>query len=156
MPFDIEQFTKDAPYITPATRDVRVEPLKHWFPEDEEPILKIRGLTAIEIWMSSNLEGRAEIMRDIGTAIMTAVGSDRIDAFMEIIGNPANAPFDLARRFDWLMYGIVHPKISREQAVLLFATFPTVAADLSVKINQLTDDGPDLGKVPSFTEMPAS
>lgn len=156
MPFDIDRFTRDAPYITPSTRDVRVEELKHWFPEGEEPIWKIRGLTAVEIWQSSDVEGRSKMMIDIAKAMVASAGSDRVEALLEIIGNPANAPIDLARRFDWLMYGSVSPKISREQSVLLFATFPTLAADLSVQINQLTNAGPDLGKVPSSIVTPAS
>lgn len=156
MTFDIEGFRRDAQHITPMQKTIRVEQLAHWFKDGEEPEWVVRGLTASEVFLSLDVEGRNELMLNAAKALLSATDSDQLEAFKEILGQPENAPRELAKRFDWLMFGSVSPKISRQDAVLIFNKFPNVGYSLSAAIGDLTDGGPDMGKVPGYTKRPES
>lgn len=156
MTFDLARFRTVARSLTPREAVVQVLDLAHWFDDGAAAEWTVRGLTGIEIATANDASSRIKIYAATVEALASAAHSDQADALKSLMGANGEPPEDLAKRFDHLTFGSVNPAISREDAILLFATYPIVAYQLSNKILELTGLGPNLGKVQNSTDAQMS
>lgn len=152
MSFDLQRFR--AASLAPRQQLVQVPELEDFFGEGVSPVWTVRGLTGEEIARSNNSSERVKLFAATVDALASAARSEQSEALKAMMG-VTDVPEDLAKRFDHLTYGSVDPKISREDAVKMFAAYPVVAYTLTNKILELTGLGPDLGKAPHSTDSPA-
>lgn len=156
MTFDLARFRTAARSLKPREAVVPVPDLAHWFEEGAAAEWTVRGLTGVEIATANEASSRVKLYAATVEALASAAHSDQADALKSLMGANGEPPEDLAKRFDQLTFCSVNPAISREDAILLFATYPIVAYQLSNKILELTGLGPDLGKVQHSTDAPMS
>lgn len=143
--------------LAPRERDVPVPDLGVFFPEGEEPIWRVRGLTGEEIARANEASQRHTLIGHAVEALASAAAKEeQVDALRTLIGYGRSVPDDMAKRLDHLVAGSVAPTIDRELAVRLFQGFPIVAYKLTNVILELTGLGPDLGKLPPSTPTPES
>jgi len=155
MTFDLNRFRSAS--LTPRQAAVPVPDLEPWF-DGASPVWTVRGLTGEEIARANEANQRSVLIASAVEALASAAAAktDQTEAIKTLIGYGTETPSDLAKRFDHLVFGSVDPAIDREIAVRLFATYPIVAYTLTNKILELTGLGPDLGKAPASTPIPAS
>lgn len=156
MSFDLNRFRGAA--LVPRQASVPVPDLRYFFPEGEEPVWVVRGLTGEEIARANEASARYASIAAAVQALSNAAHArqEQTEALQTLIGYGAEVPADLAKRFDHLVFGSVEPKIDRESAVRLFSGFPIVGYQLTNRILELTGAGPDLGKAPPSTPTPES
>ena len=156
MTFDLNRFR--GAVLTPRQASVPVPDLRHFFPEEENPVWIVRGLTGEELARANEASARYATVAAAVQALANAASAqqEQTAALQTLIGYGSEVPADLAKRFDHLIFGSVEPKIDRETAVRLFAGYPIVAFTLTNRILELTGEGPDLGKAPPSTPIPAS
>jgi len=153
MAFDLERFMRDAGTLSAPTAKIPVPDLAHWFEEGEEPIWEVKGLTGEEWARANDITGRLDMYRAVIEALASEVRASQTDALKTMMG-VSDVPQDLAKRFDHLVFGSVHPKVSREGAVLIFKLYPYVGYLITNKILELSGQGPDLGKLQCSTTAP--
>ena len=153
MSFDLNRFRTAS--LAPRQESIAVPDLAFFFGEGVPVVWLVRGLTGEEIARSNNSSERVKLFAATVDALASAARSDQSDALKAMMG-VTDVPEDLAKRFDHLTFGSIDPKISREDAVKLFASYPVVAYTLTNKILELTGLGPDLGKAPHSTDSPTS
>lgn len=154
MSFDRERFRFAD--LAPRQAAVPVADLAFFFPEGEDPVWTVRGLTGEEIARANAASQRQAVLLEAVEALSSAAAlrDDRVEALKSLLGHGAETPEDLAKRFDHLIFGSVDPVVDREMAVKLFAAYPIVGYTLTNKILELTGLGPDLGKAPPSTPTP--
>jgi len=156
MTFDLARFMSEARSLKPREAVVQVPDLAHWFAEDAKPEWTVRGLTGVEIATANEASSRVKMFAATVEALASAAHSDQADALKSLMGADGEPPKELIKLFDHLTFGSINPAISREAAILLFATYPIVAYQLANKIFELTGIGPDLGKAQNSTDAPMS
>lgn len=145
---DLQKFLSAA--LVPRTEDVPVPELAAWFAEGEPAVWVIRGLTAAEMGRAREA---AERGLDNVKALVEALAGDgagKVVAIRKAFGlADDDVPADVSRRIEMLAAGSVSPALgmdSREVAVKLAETFPTVFFNLTNRILALTGQGAEMGK----------
>jgi hypothetical protein len=143
---DLAKFLNES--LSSRTATVEVPELKSFFGKDK-PEWLIKGLTAAEL-------GRANLAADKGQenlkALVEAMAGtgDKVQALRKTMGiSEEEIPADVSRRIELLVAGSVEPKLgqdSRDVAVKLAETFPTVFYNLTNQILSLTGQGAEVGK----------
>lgn len=146
MAFNFERFMQDAAGLSARTEKIPVPDLKHWFEEGEEAVWEVKGLTGEEWARANDITGRLDMYRAVIEALASEVRASQTEALKTMMG-VSDVPQDLAKRFDHLVFGSVYPKVSRENAVMIFRLYPYVGYLLTNKILELSGQGPDLGKL---------
>jgi len=107
----------------------------------------VRGLTAAEL---ARCNEAAECGKDTQALVELLAKGDKSEAIRRLAGLPGkDVPVDIARRIQMLVEGSVSPKLSddtRDVAVRLAETFPTLFYQLTGKILSLTGQGAEVGK----------
>lgn len=141
--FDAGAFLKTRP--VPRTQDCRVPALADFFPEGEDPIWTVRGLTGAEWAVAIEAEQRVKAKFALAGAI-----SDSKEA-VEVIRAAAGIPepdsvASYVQSVEFLVLGSVAPKCTYELANKLATAHPFVFYELVKVIKLLTGIGADLGK----------
>ena len=147
MPFKFDKYK--ASEFQPRTADVKVPELKDWFDDGDEPIWRVRALTAVELAkvreaVERNAAGLKTLVESLVYAqddAKNAVGKDikrRMDD---------QVPGDIVRRYEILMAGSVDPEVKeKSDAITLGVNHPGTLYELTNKILELTGQGATPGK----------
>ena len=151
MPIDLKKFKKTK--FTARTQAVPVPDMKGFFPEGDDPVWTVRGLTGYELGRAKE---RAESNRNVA-AILEGVASrspsDVREAVKKIAGDHTDTPQDVAQRMYMLAVGSVDPVLIDEAGnedldavIQLVTAFPVEFYMITNKINHLTGQGHLPGK----------
>jgi len=114
---------------------------------DEKAEWTVRGLTAAEL---ARCNEAAESGKNLQSIIDAISSGAKAEAIRKLAGVPGKeVPSDISRRIQMLVEGSVSPSLdedSREVAVKLAESFPTLFYQLTNKILTLTGQGAEQGK----------
>lgn len=134
--------------LAPREAEVPVPELADFFGKDEQPIWKVRGLTAAEVARSREASDRSEKIKSLVEAM--AGDGDKAAAIRENLGLSGDeVPEDVSRRIEMLCCGSISPALDdehRDVAVQLAAAFPIKFYEITNAIQELTGQGAELGK----------
>ena len=135
--------------LTPRTKDVPVPGLKAWFDEGEQPIWRVRALTANELARANSARDRAR-NRDLVLSEVAAGHSDEVrQQVRALLGMAADEiEPNYARAVEVVMAGSVAPECSEDMAVKLAEHYPVILFDLNAQILTLTGLGSEARKKP--------
>ncbi len=140
--FNVDRFL--AARYEARTERVPAAYLEDFFPEGEDPVIVIRGLTGAELNKSLEAGTRRKAVDAVAQAIATR--KEEIAAVRQALGLAADTPPDLARRIEMLVCGSVSPTISHAAAAKIAEWHPTEFYDLTNRITNLTAAGGSRGK----------
>lgn len=144
---DIAKFLNEQ--FTARTETVPVPELAGFFGEGEKAEWTVRGVSGVELGRAKQ---SAERSQDSLKALAEALAGkgDKAEALRKTLGiSDEEVPPDISYRIEMLTAGSVSPKLgpeSRDVAVRLAETFPTVFYNLTNRILNLTGQGSELGK----------
>jgi hypothetical protein len=148
--FDAQRFLQTQ--MDRPEQDYHVPALKSWFPEGEDPVWPIRGLTANDfarIRKAGEYQGRE---RALASALMTGDASAISAATKNVLGRGDDVEPDTASRIETICLGSRFPDLSDEQvrsmAVKLEHDYPFVFIGISNAITALSGVDPDPKKKP--------
>lgn len=140
MPFDLKKF--EATRFTDRVESVPVPKLAPFFPADEPPAWKVRGLTGMESAIAKQAVTDNKNTDLILSAIGSKLAAEKIDGIRELAGLASDrVPDELVQRYSWLEQGSVEPVCSHELAMRLADNFPEEFFLLTNKIMRLTGMG---------------
>jgi len=151
---DFDKFLNASLAMREAT--IPVPELKEFFAADK-PEWTVRGLTAAELARANDA---AEAGQSINDLVEALAKGEKADAIRKLAGVPGkDVPKDVSRRIQMLVSGSVSPLLdeeTRDVAVKLAETFPTVFFNLTNKIVNLTGEGAEMGKRKPSGKTPKS
>ena len=146
MTFDIKGFERTK--FKRRTENFKVEVLKEFFKDDEEPVFIMQGLRHDEIAAcNAAIKGNENLK-----VILQAAASHKPSikaAIGDMIGGSVGVPEDTQKRIMHLTYGSVKPKIDEGLAVKLAESFPVEFIQMTDLILKLTGEGMIAVKKPS-------
>lgn len=145
MTIDVSKLTATRPEL--RTAEVSVKDLAGLPGVDEDaPVWKVRMLTGEELDRSAETAEKGAAITALAEKL--AAGADaQADAVLSALGmSGGDTPDETRRAYDFLVYGSVDPKITRQDAIWLYRYFPIVAKQIARKIIELTGLGADVGK----------
>jgi len=145
MPFNIDRF--DATKFEPRTAEVRVDALAAFFDEGEEPLWKVRGMTATELYKTIDARNRQESTVAIVKAIANNV--DQVTAVRKALGLTSDVPGEIVKRLEMIVMASLSPTIELPTAVKLAESFPIEFMLITNQITELTGRGADTVKPPA-------
>jgi len=145
MPFNIDRF--DATKFEPRTAEVRVDALAAFFDEGEEPLWKVRGMTATELYKTVDARNRQESTVAIVKAIANNV--DQVTAVRKALGLTSDVPGEIVKRLEMIVMASLSPTIELPTAVKLAESFPIEFMLITNQITELTGRGADTVKPPA-------
>ena len=146
MPFESKKFTRTK--FTPRTEGVLVPDLRQFFPDGEEAVWTVRGLTGAEIGRAAEATDRSKQAAAILEGLLSASSKEQTDAVKDILGLGGVTPQDIAKRIEHLVIASVDPKCTVDMAVKLSEAFPVEFFQITNKIMELTGKGMLPGKQP--------
>lgn len=145
MPFDIRAFSREK--FEPRTASVPVPSLRQWFGENDEPVFVVRGLDGNELANCNQAISQQNRMDDIVKAISANNSTERIEQIRSAIGiSGDDVPEENIKRFKYLEFGSVEPKVDHDLAKIINQRFPIEFKILTNKIIELTGLGMDVKK----------
>jgi hypothetical protein len=141
---DINAFLNASLNLREAT--IEVPQLADFF-GDEPAEWTIRGLTAAEMAKANEAGESGSNIRAIVDTLAKGEKAEAIKKLAGVVND--DVPEDVSRRIQMLVSGSVSPKLdenTRDVAVRLAETFPTVFYNLTNKILSLTGQGAEPGK----------
>ena len=144
MSFDVKKFSKEK--FTARTEAVPVPDLKAFFPEDEAPLWRVRGLTGQELGRAAEASARNKNMAAILEGLTGEAAKEKSAALKDLLGLGGNTPEDVAKRLEHLTMASVDPACTIDLSVRLCETFPIEFYQLTNKIMELTGMGQMPGK----------
>lgn len=145
MAFDTKQFMREQ--FTARTQDIPVPDLALFFPKDEKPIWKIRGMEGKELGRSKEAVSKNKSVAGIMAMLKSAKISEQTEAMEALIGlGPKNTPDNIAERLDHLVTASVAPECSLDMAVKICRVHPITFLQLTTAILTLTGKGMEPGE----------
>lgn len=144
MGFDAKKFMKTK--WQQRTEAVPVPDLQAFFPEGEEAVWTVRGLTGQELGKSNEAAERNKNVAAILEGLMGGEAKEKAQAVKDLLGVGGSTPVDIAKRIEHLMSGSVSPPCTHELSVRLCEAFPVEFFLLTNKIVALTGMGMLPGK----------
>ena len=146
MPFDARAFAKAQ--FEPRIADVVIPELRDWFAGDE-PILRVRGLSGIELAQALEAAQTSQSRAELAEALLEGTDGAKVDAVKEAFGLGKGVPDELIRYHELVIRGTVEPKLTRDVSVKLAERFPIDHKQLALKILALTGQGQAVKKKPN-------
>ena len=146
MPFDVKKFNKTK--FSHRTEAIPVPDMKDFFPDGEEAVWKVRGLTGQELGRANEAAERSKNMAAILAGLTSGSGKEITDAVKELVGVGGSTPADIAKRLEHICIGSVDPVCTHDLAVRLCEVFPVEFFQITNAIVRLTGQGQMPGKVP--------
>ena len=140
--FDVNKFLNSN--LSPRTERVSVSGLAPFFPEGEEPLWEIRGLTASEIAKGNEAASKNKNVDSIVKAITSNSSNEKVKEFRKAFGVSDDVPADVVKRIEQLVMGSVSPSVDTQLAVKIADAFPIEFYDLTNKILRLSGMGMEL------------
>ena len=132
--------------LRPQELDVRIAALAPFFPDGADPVWTVRGLTAAELATVTDAQNRAALV----ARLERAEGDDaRIQEVLRTLSgkvDPHAQPMFI-KAVETLVLGSVSPECDHALAVKLSEVMPSAFYGLVKHINDLTNEGCDLGKL---------
>jgi hypothetical protein len=144
--FDAKRFLKTK--FTPRTEVVPVPDLRQFFPDGEEAVWKVRGLTGAELGRANEAAARNKNIAAVLEALAGEAAKEKADAVKELLGVGGTTPEDIAKRIEHLVLGSVEPKCTPDLAVRLSEAFPIEFFQITNRVMNLTGQGMLPGKQP--------
>ena len=144
MAFDAKKFLKTK--WTERTENYPVPDLHAFFPNGENSVWTVRGLTGQELGCAAEAAERNKSMAAIMEGLAGNVSKDKTDAVKDLLGIGGTVPADIAKRLEHLQLGSVNPVCPRELAVKLCEAFPIEFYQITNKIMELSGKGQLPGK----------
>lgn len=138
------------------TEDVKLDVMTPFFPEGEEPIFKIRSLSADEVARTNDVIKTAQLAEGMLEALLTHNKADIAKELKNQLGYGSDVNPDIQRRIELIIYGTVKPQLPRELIVKMAENLPTAFYKLSNRITDITGLGNELGKQPPSGETTES
>lgn len=142
--FNVQKFMGEK--WLPREQDVRIPELAPFFPEDAEPVFRVRGLTGTEL---ANVQEAAQRNRDVAAlveGVLSPDNAERIAALRDVMGIGDKVPDELAKRMAMVEAGCVSPRLDMPTVVQLFRVLPVDMYNLANTISSLTGAGHVPGK----------
>jgi hypothetical protein len=139
MAFNQNKF-RSAKYV-PRIAELKIEPLREFFDEGEEPIFKVRGLSASELAKSNEASDNSEKLKAVIEALTTNNKEKQKTAFRDIFGLGDDTPGEIMKRVRMLLYAAVEPELDEGVVVMLAERHPIEFYQLTNKITELTGQG---------------
>lgn len=152
MTFDMERFA--AARFLPREEDVRADELAGYFGAGDDPVFRVRGLTGEEMFRVAEERKSSELKAAIADALAGGQSAEVAEALKEAIGLGQSVPDSMAVAISKVHFGLVEPRLDRDQVVRLFADLPNVAVRLMAAIDKLSGQGPEMGKSQSSGGIP--
>ncbi|MBF0590286.1 MAG: hypothetical protein HQL53_14290 [Magnetococcales bacterium] len=154
MAFDLNRFRETE--FNHRTDTISVPNLKAFFGEKEEPVWKVRNLSAAEL---ASIEAEIARNRSVRQAADLAEGEGQteqnLDALKTLLGIiPDSVPDHHVGRLVAVELASIEPKVTRRDAVLLAERFANDFTRIYESIQQLTLMGAEEKKSPSSGETP--
>ena len=140
--FDLERFENHE--FFPRTKRVGVKALAHFFADDAEPVIEVRGLNSDELHSAMEAGSKAKSVEAVIQALSDH--SDQVAKIREAIGLGNGTPAEVRKRIEMLVHGSVTPKMSHLVAAKLAENFPIEFMQLTNEITELTGLGADMEK----------
>lgn len=146
MVFDVKKF--GAAKFAPRTELVSVPDsnLISFFPEGEEPVFKVRGLTSSELATCNEAQtknAKVAVMLDAITA--TSNNAEKVKELREAVGLAGdNVPAVTAKAMEMLVFGSVEPKLELAVVVKIAEVSPVEFNMLTNAITRLTGQGSEI------------
>ncbi len=145
MTFDTKQFMRER--FTARTQDIPVQDLALFFPKDEKPIWKIRGLEGKELGQSKEAVSKNKSIAGIVAMLKSAKVTDQTQALEALLGlGLKNTPDNIAERLDHLVTASMAPECSLDMALKLCKVHPITFLQLTTAILTLTGKGMEPGE----------
>jgi len=144
--FDAKRFL-NMPF-TAREDDVRVPDLRDFFPEGEEPVWRVRGLTGQELGVAIHAAERNKNAEAILDGIASSVSSRKADAIRKLLGERGDVTDDVARRLEMFVMGSVTPEADMQLAVKMCRVYPIEFLQITNAVNKLTGMGQVAKKKP--------
>jgi len=139
MGFDISKFERTN--FVERTGELRFPGLQVFFDEDEDPIFKVRGLTAEEIYSAKHDANKGKVLTEIVGKLSGGKDREKAAAILEAMGMNDDAPAELIQIYSHLEQGLIEPKLTRPQVIRLARAFPIEVAQLNNLILELSGKG---------------
>lgn len=152
--FDAAKF--DRQEFHPRTEDVYLDVMAPFFPEGEEPIFKIKSLSADEVARTNDAIKTAKMAESMIDALATMNKPDMVKSMKAQLGYGDEINSDVQRRIELIIYGTIEPELPRELIVKMAENLPTAFYKLSNRITEITGLGHELGKQPPSGEITES
>ena len=144
MAFDAKKFLKEK--FTSRTEAVSVPDLAAWFPEGDEPLWTVRGLTGQELGRANEAAEKNRNIAAILEGLVAGGDKEKSQAVKDLLGIGGGVPQDIAKRLELLAIGSVDPPCTLDLAVKLCEAYPIEFFQLTTKISELTGRGQLPGK----------
>jgi hypothetical protein len=144
MPFDAKKFKT----MKFETREglVKVPGLQDFFPEGEEAVWKIRGLTGVELGRVNEASERYRNINAILEGLISSGATDKADSVKKLVGLGNDTPADIVKRIDMLVVASIDPQVDEDLAVKFCEKYPVEFFDITNTIIKLTGQGHIPGK----------
>jgi hypothetical protein len=136
------------------TADVSVKELRSWFPDGEDAVFTVRGLTFEELSKADAAADNSGAMLKLLTSIQSKNGVEIGEGIKDAFGVGKETPANMVKRIHHLMMGSVAPEMDEEFSVKLANTFPVEFTAVTNKIIELTGKGYMPGKQKGSTKTP--
>lgn len=154
MSFDLAKFEQIV--LTPREDSLPVPELRAFFPDDENPTWRVRGLTGPEYAKADQAADNYKTINQVAKALQGGVGEVLATTLKQVFGLSDETPEGVAKRLRMLSLGSVEPICTEEMSVKLYENFPKVFFRLTNLIEHLSGlGGEEASKKPlPSTETP--
>jgi hypothetical protein len=143
--FDVKRFLKTK--FETRTEAIPVPDMKDFFPEGEEAVWIVRGLTGQELGRANEAAANHDKVAQAAIDALTKGSEKEIkEAFASALGTGNDTPADIRQRREYLIAGSVNPTCNRELAVRLCEVYPIEFYQLSTAVLRLTGKGQEQKK----------
>jgi len=146
MSFEAKQFLKTK--FKKRTHPVPVPDLQQFFPEGEEAVWIVRGLTGQELGRADAAADNQKSIAALVSGLTSDSSKEKAQAIQDLLGIGGNTPSAIVKRIEQLIIGSVDPECTRDMAVKLCETYPVEFLTITNKIVELTGQGQIPGKLP--------
>ena len=152
MGFDVTKFTQAK--FSARSEKFEVQGLSEFFPEGEEPLVTLRGLTAEELAVSDQRADNAGSMAALLESVLATSVKDKVQGIRGLLGLGTDTPRAHVKRLALIQFGMTDPALSESDIVRLGDAFPIEFYQISNRIVELTGQGKILGKAQGSISTP--
>ena len=139
MSFDTRKFEKAN--FEHSTKDVLIEELNDFFPDEKEPIFTVRGLSHAELIEISEIQNKDNNLRAMIEGALSNDPSKKTEAIQKLLGNTGELPVETRSRIETVRMGLVSPALDTSIVARLAEFFPVQFNHLWKVIDSFTAEG---------------
>jgi hypothetical protein len=154
MPFDSKRFLQTQ--FIPREDTVPVPDMKAFFPDGEDPVWTVRGLTGVEMTRANEAAARNRNISAILEGLVAISKQEKINSIKQLVGIDEKVPDEIAKRVELFILGSVEPEADTELALKVCTAFPVEFFEITNRITILTGRGHVPGKPKPSGKTPKS